>query len=337
MSSIDVVIPNYNYGRYLRECVRSVQAQTVENMRLLIIDNASSDDSVEIARSLAAEDPRIEIVARKVNKGLHASFNEGIDWASADYLIILHADDMSAPGALKRATECLDRDPNVAMTCGETVKCGEEIRTAAVAAKWRIETGESFIAQRCRTAHNTVACCSVVVRTSAQKAAGHYDDRLSFAPDLEMWLRLARLGDVAYTSAVQGFVRVHPNNASAHTRERLAPELEAVELSFETFFEKEIAQGRDVSHLRAQVQRALAERAYWAALAHLMRSSYRGGWELARMAVTRRASMLLIPPLGYVLRRGDGIRRIGQVVLEARERRFGALWHRATSSSNEAS
>ncbi|WP_179875588.1 glycosyltransferase family 2 protein [Sinorhizobium sp. BJ1] len=334
MGSIDVVIPNYNYGRFLRDCVRSVQAQAVENLRILIIDNASTDDSVEIARALATEDPRIEIIARKANKGLHASFNEGIDWASADYLIILHADDLSAPGALKRAMECLDRHPNVAMTCGGTVRYGEEIRTAALVPHWRLETGESFIAQRCRTAHNTVACCSVIVRTSAQKAAGHYDERLSFAPDLEMWLRLARVGDVAHTGAVQGFVRVHPHNASAHTRERLAPELEAVELSFETFFEKENAQGREVSHLRAQVQRSLAERAYWAGLAHLVRGSSSGGWELARMALSRRARMLLIPPVGYVLRRHDGIRRIGQVFLEARKRRFSAPSQRV---GNEAS
>lgn len=334
MGSIDVVIPNYNYGRFLRGCVRSAQAQAIENLRILIIDNASSDDSVEIARSLAAEDPRIEIIARKVNQGLHASFNEGIDWASAEYMTILHADDLLAAGALKRAMDCLDRYPSVAMTCGGTVRQSEEIREDSLGSDWRIETGESFISQRCRTAHNTVACCGVVVRTSAQKIAGHYDERLSFAPDLEMWLRLARLGDVARTSAIQGFVRVHADNASAYTRERLAPELQAVELSFETFFEKENAKGRDVSHLRAQVQRSLAERAYWAALAHLVRGSCSGGFELARVALRRRARMLLIPPVGYILRRRDGIRRIGQVVLEAKKRRFGAPWHRAGNESS---
>jgi len=320
MSSIDVAIPNYNYGRYLRACVRSVQAQSIENLRILVLDNASNDDSVELVRALAAEDTRIEIIARKVNKGFHASYNEAIDWAAGDYLIILHADDMLAPGALKRAMECLDSFPNVVMTCGETVICGEKMRTAPAVPHWRVETGESFIAQRCRTAHNTVACCSVVVRTSAQKTAGHYDERLSFAPDLEMWLRLARLGDIAHTNAIQGFVCVHQHNASAYTRERLAPELEAVELSFETFFEKENAQGRDVSQLRAHAQKALAERAYWAALAHLVRGSYRGSWELAQMALGRRARMFLIPPVGYVLRRDDGVRRIGQVVMEAGRR-----------------
>lgn len=334
MGSIDVVIPNYNYGRFLRDCVRSVQAQAVENLRILIIDNASSDDSVEIARSLAAEDPRIEIIARKVNQGLHASFNEGIDWASAEYMTILHADDLLAAGALNRAMDCLDRYPGVAMTCGGTVRHSEEIRDDGLGSDWRIETGESFISQKCMTAHNTVACCGVVVRTSAQKIAGHYDERLSFAPDLEMWLRLARLGDVARTSAIQGFVRVHADNASAYTRERLAPELEAVELSFETFFEKEAAKGRDVSHLRAQVQRSLAERAYWAALAHLVRGSSSGGWELARLALTRRARMLLLPPVGYILRRQDGIRRIGQVVVEAKKCRFGAQWQRAGSETS---
>src|SRR4051794_15159199 len=54
MASIDVVIPCYQYGRYLRDCVRSVLDQDVEQLRVLIIDNASTDGSAEIARQLAA-------------------------------------------------------------------------------------------------------------------------------------------------------------------------------------------------------------------------------------------------------------------------------------------
>lgn len=324
VSSIDVAIPNYNYGRYLRECVGSVQRQNVENLRILIIDNASTDNSVEIAQELAAADPRIEIEARKVNKGLHASYNEGIDWARANSMIILHADDMSAPGALKRAMECLDRNPNVAMTCGNTVNFGAEIVPGASAQDWKIEAGDDFIARRCATAHNTVACCSVIVRTSAQKAAGHYDDRLPYAPDFEMWLRLARTGDIAGTNAIQGFVRAHEDNASAYSRDRLAPELEELERAFQFFFEKEQSKGTDVSELQAEARKAIAERAYWASLAHICRGSYKGGVELARMAIARRSRMLFVPPVGYMFKRNDGFRRIFDVLLEARKSRFGA-------------
>ena len=67
MKSVDVVIPNYNYGRYLRACVDSVLSQDVEKLRVLIIDNASTDDSPEVARELAAMDPRVELRLRETN------------------------------------------------------------------------------------------------------------------------------------------------------------------------------------------------------------------------------------------------------------------------------
>ena len=89
MKSVDVVIPNYNYGRYLRACVGSVLSQDVEKLRVLIVDNASTDDSPEVARELAAMDPRVELRLHETNLGPHASFNEGIDWAESDYFLIL--------------------------------------------------------------------------------------------------------------------------------------------------------------------------------------------------------------------------------------------------------
>jgi glycosyltransferase involved in cell wall biosynthesis len=67
VASVDVVVPSYQYGRYLRDCVRSVLTQDVSDLRVLIIDNASTDDSVEVARRLAAEDDRVEVVARPRN------------------------------------------------------------------------------------------------------------------------------------------------------------------------------------------------------------------------------------------------------------------------------
>ncbi len=77
MHNVDIAIPNYNYGRFLRESVESVLSQRGVNVRVLIIDNASTDDSAAIACQLAAEDSRVELCLRERNLGPHASFNEG--------------------------------------------------------------------------------------------------------------------------------------------------------------------------------------------------------------------------------------------------------------------
>src|SRR5687768_3126879 len=118
MSSVDVVIPCYQYARFLRECVGSVLTQDVACSRVLIIDNASSDGSDEIARQLAGEDSRIEVVVHRHNVGATASYNEGIDWASAEYLVLLDADDLLAPGCLARALPFMKAHRNVSFTYG---------------------------------------------------------------------------------------------------------------------------------------------------------------------------------------------------------------------------
>ena len=77
---------------------------------LVIVDDASPDDSADVARRIAARDPRVDVVVHGTNKGNIATFNEGLlDWVDGDYCLLLSADDRATPGALRRA-----RDPRPA-------------------------------------------------------------------------------------------------------------------------------------------------------------------------------------------------------------------------------
>lgn len=89
MSSVDVIVPCYRYGHFLRQCVESVLNQSMRNVRVLIIDDTSPDNTAEVAAELAKEDPRVTFVRHSVNKGHIATYNEGIDWASSEYMLIL--------------------------------------------------------------------------------------------------------------------------------------------------------------------------------------------------------------------------------------------------------
>ena len=112
MSSVSVVIPCYKYGRYLEECAASVLDDQDVDVRVLIIDDASPDDSADVAKKIAARDPRVELVVHATNKGNIATFNEGLlEWADGDYCVLLSADDRLTPGALGRAADLLDAKP----------------------------------------------------------------------------------------------------------------------------------------------------------------------------------------------------------------------------------
>ena len=109
MQRIDVIIPCYNYGRFLRDCLHSVLTQDGCVVRVLLIDDCSTDDSLVTARALVAGEPRVELRAHEVNKGHIATYNEGIDWLSAPFMLLLSADDIVAPGAFARALALMDR------------------------------------------------------------------------------------------------------------------------------------------------------------------------------------------------------------------------------------
>jgi glycosyltransferase involved in cell wall biosynthesis len=70
MSSVDVIVPCYRYGHFLRECVESVLTQSLEDVRVLILDDASPDYTHEVGAELAPEDSRVTLVRHQVNKGL---------------------------------------------------------------------------------------------------------------------------------------------------------------------------------------------------------------------------------------------------------------------------
>jgi glycosyltransferase involved in cell wall biosynthesis len=95
VSAVDVVIPCSNYARFLERCVSSVLEQPGVDVRVLIIDDTSKDDSEAVGRKLAAADSRVEFRRHEVNKGHIATYNEGLlGWASAEYCLLLSADDV---------------------------------------------------------------------------------------------------------------------------------------------------------------------------------------------------------------------------------------------------
>lgn len=304
--TVDIVIPNYNYGHYLPGCVESVLSQTNVDVRLLIIDNASDDDSQALARNLAAHDHRIELLLRSKNAGPHASFNEGIDWAQSDYFLILCADDLLAQGALSRAVNVFERSPDVHLAHGAVRKIAKDeiypqCSTASGRVKWTISSGSEFIGRACKYAFNPVAGPSAVVRTSVQKQAGYYRKTLTHTDDLEMWLRLALHGRVAATDSEQAYARVHSKNQSATVAGIMHWNRE-FEAGFRSFFENE---GSEMPQAKANfdaVRKCLTKRAYWSALSQLFRGEA-GAASLMGFALRRHPLMAVLPPFDYLLQR----------------------------------
>jgi glycosyltransferase involved in cell wall biosynthesis len=324
MPSIDVVIPNYQYGRYLPGCVASILAQGIPDTRILIIDNASTDNSVEVAQEIARQDARVELVARSTNLGPHASFNEGLDWARARYFSVMCADDLAMPQAYARAIALMERHPGVGLAYGRALRViGDEPPAASAqgspGSRWRIQPGRAAIEAFCRQGFLPMVCCSTIMRTEAHKRAGYYRPSLPHSDDFELWLRVACLADVASTEAVQGALRIHPQALSRFTYDHCLWDFSMYEGLFEAFFAQEGGRLESGERLYRLARRGVSSRAYWSGLARACRGEWSDALTLLRYAVHHHPSMAVLPPLPYLFRREGTTHRIRWSIRRAAE------------------
>jgi glycosyltransferase involved in cell wall biosynthesis len=257
MSSVDVIVPCYRYAHFLRQCVESVLTQSGTNVRVLIIDDASPDNTADVAAGLARQDSRVTFLRHAVNKGHISSYNEGIDWACADYMLILSADDYLLPGALGRSATLMDAHPEVGFTFGNVVVLSDrdsaEHRTTvanfADKAGWRIVTGMEYI--ELSGARDLVATPTAVVRTRLQKCLGGYRSELPHSGDMEMWLRFAAHASVGILDAYQAVYRRHDTNMTlAYTGKSWLGDLQQRKAAFDCFFQTCSGVLPNAQHLR---------------------------------------------------------------------------------------
>jgi Glycosyl transferase family 2 len=269
MSRVDVVIPCYNYGKFLADCVTSVLDDELgSDVRVLIIDDASQDDSADIARMLAESDSRVEVVVHPANRGPIATFNEGVmDLAEGDYCVQVSADDMLTPGALRRAIEFLDEHPNVGFVYGHAVefRTGEPPTPRLKCRTQRVFPGHWWLERRFREPVNHIASPEVVVRTSLQHEVGGYDLELTHTGDAEMWMRLAAHADVGYLGVDQAYYRRHDTNMS-HAMNDYLVRFSQLQAAYDALLERCAAVLPDAAELSRIVHRRLAHDALWIAL-----------------------------------------------------------------------
>ena len=111
-----VVIVNYNGGEMLLDCVRSVVREAVPSSQIIIVDNGSTDDSLQM---LETNVPGIGVIRNHCNAGFARAVNQGITRASAEFILLLNNDAQLDPGALRAFAEGFDARPGMAIAGGQ--------------------------------------------------------------------------------------------------------------------------------------------------------------------------------------------------------------------------
>ena len=100
---ISVIVPVYNVEKYLKKCVDSILGQTYKDFELILIDDGSEDDSVEVIRKTAGSDERITLIDEgNKNQGAANARNRGVEKAKGRYICYIDADDLWSPDKLEK-------------------------------------------------------------------------------------------------------------------------------------------------------------------------------------------------------------------------------------------
>jgi glycosyltransferase involved in cell wall biosynthesis len=270
VSPVDVVVPCYNYARYLEACVDSLLSQEGALLRVLVIDDASTDDSSAVAARLAARDSRVEFRRHEKNCGHIATYNEGLlGWAKAKYSLLISADDILAPGALARAAKIMDSHDDVGMVYGMALNFTDEtapvIPPEAHSDAFQVISSRQFLKFCYVSLINPVPSPAAVVRTSMQQQLGGYRPELPHTGDLEMWMRFAVQGPIAVVRAVQAYRRLHSLNMSHNYYDVLLRDCRERDRACREIYEKWGDRFPEFSQWMDAMRRGLAEEAFWMA------------------------------------------------------------------------
>lgn len=102
---VSVITPSYNSGQFIEETIESVMAQTYQNWEMIIVDDCSNDNSVEIVFKYSRQDNRIKLIRSKINKGPAISRNEALKIAKGRFIAFLDSDDLWLPDKLNKQLE----------------------------------------------------------------------------------------------------------------------------------------------------------------------------------------------------------------------------------------
>ena len=258
-AAVSVIIPCYNYARYLPQAVRSVLSQEDVNVDVIVVDDASTDRSLSVARGLAADDARVRVLSHAKNQGPVDTFNDGLERARGEFLVRLDADDLLTPHSLARAVAVMRAYPSVGLVYGHPLHFSGDVLPPARAAPtgWTIWPGRQWLAARCTSGLNVITSPEVLMRRSVVDVLGGQRP-LTHTHDMEMWLRMSAFCDVAYVhGADQAWHREHGDSLSARHVDAFRDLLERRD-AFDTLFAGPAGTLPEAALLHGKAMQALA-------------------------------------------------------------------------------
>lgn len=204
-------MPVYNSEAYLNEAIDSILSQTFRDFEFIIIDDASTDNSIEIVKSY--HDPRIILIEKAVNSGYTESLNMGIKISSGEYIARMDSDDISVPDRFEKQVEFLKHNPTVLL-------CGTKVELFPKAGVYITPSNPDDIKIRLLDS-NCIAHSSVMFRKKEIVTENHLSYCIEDEPaeDYNLWVKISQIGMLANIDEILLRYRVHEQQISFTKRD----------------------------------------------------------------------------------------------------------------------
>jgi glycosyltransferase involved in cell wall biosynthesis len=200
------LVNSYNYRRFVFEAVDSVLSQSSPIDQIVVVDDGSTDGSIDIVQALAQQDPRIRLIAGE-HGGVSAARNIGVRAASGEYITFLDSDDLCPPGRIGRQLRKLTSNPEAAAVVGET------LWFEALTADFEPEPGTRHVRLISLHLHSAIFTRSVF------DTIGFFDETLAQGEDLDFFFRLAEANAlVLFEREIASLYRRHDGNMTLNIR-----------------------------------------------------------------------------------------------------------------------
>ena len=189
---VSVVIPTYNRANVVGRAIRSVQAQTFEDWKLIVVDDASTDNTEEVVSSFA--DSRVRYYRHQANRGGSVARNTGIQRARGEYIAFLDSDDEWLPNKLEKQVQVFENSkPTTGLVFTGMVHLFCDSQRVSIPPKHRGDLTRNLLIR------NVVGSSSTsIVRKNVFDQVGGFDERLPARQDIDMWLRISKQYSIDY-------------------------------------------------------------------------------------------------------------------------------------------
>jgi glycosyltransferase involved in cell wall biosynthesis len=228
--AVSVVIPNYNHARYLRQRIDSVLEQTYPELEVIVLDDASTDESRPLIAGYA-KDARVRVVFNERNSGnTFRQWNKGVHLARGEYIWIAESDDYADSRFLERLTPILNGDAEIAFVyCrskrvlgeGETNQFADPEVSELTRLRWTTDYIADGLAECSHylVQRNTIPNVSAVLfRKASYEHAGGADETLKLCGDWKLWASMAMTGKIAYVAEPLNYYRYHEATVRARSK-----------------------------------------------------------------------------------------------------------------------